>query len=1194
MNPGALHCKHPLLVELLRHRLSRRVFLNVLIYLSVLGPPHWLDCFLPDDFVLVVVHWVWLILQHYPMLDNWHAMVPDFVVKPLANIFGLTVDIFSSVINNIFTQYCCDPADMFAWMAPYVDGFSVLNNFSTAVYGLCNPFFDPKFIHKMLNSVATRTLAAESSSDVAPCRLVYVGPPLPRALLDPAWSFLLGAPLQGTFPFHHPRHGLLAGYPFPLELWLLGDIIADPYVFVNVQAVKHVWTKSRKILWTQPGYRSPLGLVMADSLTLAASQYGRPLSSPGRLQVMALYRLHNSLRFEALRCGHPAMLEAHHKFGIHWDVDLLTPEVFSVYLVICLRCKLLYVGSTTLPCWTRYMHELRGARRHQHFYHRHSALHRLSHTQHLCRCGLHWSLIGVLYHLPPSTSVLRLHQLEFSVMRRFNRDRLLNSRVPHGVPWTCPISLTVVRQQMVSILSPHVSTSMSSTLSRLPLHQLVAKLLESRRVSVDPRHLLTIFLKLLYSLKRSHPTVLMFQRFLLARLRTIRLWLPSSLCLRVHHLTPDLACRLSAVLRQHLRRLRVHPTITQYYLSMLSLVRCTSSSLGNQLSNHIHCFDHSTYVDLISAAQRSPMLCPCRQFSSLCHPTHGHVLFRFKDCTAPLIVGNVTLPDTVLQLLQSNVKGILPMSQARCWQLLFPELRRWHHRLLGSFPGLCSQLLTDCHAALGALDPLHDRRAMAFETIVRLVRTIFHGLVIGPCDKDPGSLWCACPCLLQKLLFDTFLQSPKLGGFSTLSVVGDAPLAMSVAIHQANLQSHCSRSKLKAMANGDLSCVPYLYLLFKKKCFPTAATLAVRPITSHFHHCLSRWSGSIGRGLSTLVRMAAAKLIGLTKECFSMPDCVVWWQQLRQYAQQSTSSNLCLFEFDFSNMYYHINKSVLVTMVEQFLDTLVSLFRRRCVAISKSSSKLDRIGSGTGRYFVTLSFLQIMEYIRYELQGNHYARVGFIAYQQCVGVPMGGRCSAQLCSIFFMMRELQCHMSHSSLVSGFQFWRFRDNLPGVVDLDVCSLAFIENFFVTNYGLPVKLEQSGVILHSLEVTIFLCYSSMCGWNLEYYHRPLLYDSLYDGIYPATSRIPAKWSINRSIYLRTVVPNVLLKCCLYASSPFLVRLSIVNFLRGLYLFGFEFPDLRYRILKGCLRHQLPASLFSFLVSRRLKPLVCVCVY
>ena len=395
------------------------------------------------------------------------------------------------------------------------------------------------------------------------------------------------------------------------------------------------------------------------------------------------------------------------------------------------------------------------------------------------------------------------------------------------------------------------------------------------------------------------------------------------------------------------------------------------------------------------------------------------------------------------------------------------------------------------------------------------------------------------------------------------------------------------------MSNGDLSRVPYFYLLFKKKCFPSADVLAVRPITSHFHHCLSRWSGTIGRGLSTLVRVAATALVGLTKECFSMPDCVVWWQQLRQYVQHSTSSHLSLFEFDFSNMFYNIDKTTLLLLVEQFLDTLVSMLRRRCVAVSKVSSKLDRIGSGTGRYFVTLSFLQIFEYIRYELDGNHFARVGFTAFQQCVGVPMGGRCSAQLCSIFFMMRELQCRMSHFSLLAGFQFWRFRDNLPGVVDLDICSLDTIEKFFVTKYGLPVKLEQSGVILHSLEVTIFLCFS-ISGWDLQYYHRPLLFDSLYDGLYPASSRVPAKWSVNRTVYLRTIIPNVLLKCCLYASSPFLVCLSLLNFLRGLYLFGFEFPDLRFRTIKACIGHHLPAFLFCFMVSRRLKPLVCFRVH
>jgi len=642
MCPGALQCRQEWAVELLRHRLSRRVFLNILHFLQVMGPSHHVDCFLNESLSLLVLLLIWTVFQSESVsaLSNWHAMVPSFVVQPLTHLFGLNLDIFSSIVNNVFEQYCCAPSDTFAWMAPFVDGFSVLDDCSMPLRGLCNPFFATSFICRMLRSVAARVCAVHSDVHAQPCVLIYVGPPLPRQFIDPVWAFHLGTPVPGTFPFHHPVRGMLPGYPYSLELWVLGDLSAlvDVSILTTVSTIKHDWYRRYGIRWTPavgpPVCRHPSGwpdpmTAMGAALSDAAQQYAHPLYSHGRLHVRELYHLHNELKHHALRCHHPAMLEARGKFGVQWHLDLLTPNVFSVYLVVCLRCHLLYVGSTTTTCWARYLHELRDARRHRHFYHRPSVLQRLTYRQHLCRCGLQWSLMGVLHHLPTSTPEPRLLHLEFAAMRRFNRDRLLNSRVPHGQPWTCPVSLTVVRQQMVSLLSPHSSPSVSRALQRMPLHQVVVKLLESRRVSVDPRELLRLFLQLLPSLGRSNNTVLMFQRFLLARLRAIRFWLPSNLCLRVHHLTPDMATRLTAVLKRHLRRLHVHPLVCQYYVATLSLVRCTTPSLGARLCNHTHCFDGTTYVDLMAAANMDPSVCACQRFSALCHPIHGHVLFRF-------------------------------------------------------------------------------------------------------------------------------------------------------------------------------------------------------------------------------------------------------------------------------------------------------------------------------------------------------------------------------------------------------------------------------------------------------------------------------------------------------------------------------------------------------------------------------------
>ena len=148
---------------------------------------------------------------------------------------------------------------------------------------------------------------------------------------------------------------------------------------------------------------------------------------------------------------------------------------------------------------------------------------------------------------------------------------------------------------------------------------------------------------------------------------------------------------------------------------------------------------------------------------------------------------------------------------------------------------------------------------------------------------------------------------------------------------------------------------------------------------------------------------------------------------------------------------------------------------------------------------------------------------------------MGGRISAQLTGIMFLMADLDCRISQ--LCVGFTFFRFRDNLPDIFDPSRISLAEIQALFIRVYGMPCKIEQSGDTLISLEMRIF-----MHAGNLRWCHKSRL-ANVWDPELPTPNdRVPARWSSNRRLYLHTVLPSALSKCVLYGSSHDMVCTAI----------------------------------------------------
>jgi len=127
------------------------------------------------------------------------------------------------------------------------------------------------------------------------------------------------------------------------------------------------------------------------------------------------------------------------------------------------------------------------------------------------------------------------------------------------------------------------------------------------------------------------------------------------------------------------------------------------------------------------------------------------------------------------------------------------------------------------------------------------------------------------------------------------------------------------------------------------------------------------------------------------------------------------------------------------------------------------------------------------------------ARVGRLAYRQTLGIPMGGLPGAALANIQLLMFELQHKAMH--VTRNFFFFRYLDNLPGVLDIRLTDLSTVEKLFLQIYKMPLKLEQAGKTIDTLEMRV-----SLLDGNFGYASKPLLMDTIGHTIDGSIQRVP----------------------------------------------------------------------------------------
>ena len=146
-------------------------------------------------------------------------------------------------------------------------------------------------------------------------------------------------------------------------------------------------------------------------------------------------------------------------------------------------------------------------------------------------------------------------------------------------------------------------------------------------------------------------------------------------------------------------------------------------------------------------------------------------------------------------------------------------------------------------------------------------------------------------------------------------------------------------------------------------------------------------------------------------------------------------------------------------------------------SIYKMDRRMDRFGVGQKELFHVVSFIEILNYVKWELLENHLFVVSDRVLSQKRGVAIWGALSAELSSVYCMIREHRFY--NASLqrqrrrmiphvpphVFSSKPFRFSDNLVGISLYDM-NLAKAQELFQSLYGLKLQAEGEWQRLQTL--------------------------------------------------------------------------------------------------------------------------------
>ena len=267
-------------------------------------------------------------------------------------------------------------------------------------------------------------------------------------------------------------------------------------------------------------------------------------------------------------------------------------------------------------------------------------------------------------------------------------------------------------------------------------------------------------------------------------------------------------------------------------------------------------------------------------------------------------------------------------------------------------------------------------------------------------------------------------------------------------------------------------------------------------------------------------------------EMFTMPEFMPFLRHVHSQSKHDSSTREAT-ELDLEDMYFNIPKAQMPDAFQYLLPKIAAASyikgrSRRAVldwvSVSRIAKKLHTHGRAANQDAYTYVSIDLLkDYLVFELQGNHLFRVGSWVLAQIHGIPLGGNISAQLASLYLMVREIIA-LDVSLFGSRVLCTRYRDNIyffgPPVSVYP--HLRTWQDTLRAVYAIPVTFEQAGSTVDLLEVCVH-----MLTQGLSVTLRPKACDIL-SGKITSILRWPDAFSTSTGFVPQSMNPAVMGQC------------------------------------------------------------------
>jgi len=258
---------------------------------------------------------------------------------------------------------------------------------------------------------------------------------------------------------------------------------------------------------------------------------------------------------------------------------------------------------------------------------------------------------------------------------------------------------------------------------------------------------------------------------------------------------------------------------------------------------------------------------------------------------------------------------------------------------------------------------------------------------------------------------------------------------------------------------------------------------------------------------------------------------------------------ITFLEFDIKEQYTNLNRSDVIYI--QAINDIIKKFGVHYISIhkQKTSKSRDCLGQKQSKKFYTISFVQILNYVKFELATSHFL-VGCTLIQQNGGLPMGALTSAALAVLFCMFRE----SLYISLWKNFSFnsiaFRFRDDIRFICNkhLSPDEIKALHANLQIIYGpdLLIKLENSSYKSCSFVGTFLMFISNR--FVLLYSNKNFPFNENLSYVTPCQTktRFPDLYAEWPSSTLQAVVFSSFFQALTISSEPlaFLISFSLLS--------------------------------------------------